>query len=97
MASKWTEILVTALAGPIEAVLTDQLSQLLAKIEPLEARATVLTTLYPAIDVQLEDLAAGTKGKLDDAGVRALKTAIETVAEDSDIELPNLDKDKPND
>lgn len=97
MPSKWEELIVAALAGPIKIIVADQLSQVLMKIEPIEARQTILATLYPPIDVQLEDIVKKTKTPLDDIGVVSLKNALEQAAAQSDIELQNLDAGKPND
>ncbi len=91
--SKFTDMLIAALTGPIEIIATEKLAELLRKIEPKESRDTILVSLYAPIDVELEKLTAGTKTGIDDAIVGAMKAAIEKVAEEDGIELPNLDND----
>lgn len=93
MASKLSEILVAALAGPIQVVATEQLADLLRKIKPAETQTTILLTLYPAIDIELEKLTDQSRSKIDDAIIDAMKAAIETVAAEVNLTLPNNDGD----
>lgn len=94
----WKEMLVVGLLGPIEATLTQYFYQIFSSIQPVSARKQTLLSLYPTVDVQLEDLAKKTKSKVDDSGINFLKTAIELAAEDiPNFELPNLDKGTKND
>ena len=57
----------------------------------------LLVSLYPVIDVELEDVVKATKTTFDDAGVRALKQAMEDQAVKYGFELPNLDAGTIND
>jgi len=91
--SNFTDLLVSALAGPIELVATTKLTELLQKIEPAETRKTICVTLYVPIDTELEKLTTESKNKIDDAVVGAMKAAIEAVAAADGFELPNLDSD----
>ncbi|HYD90362.1 MAG TPA: hypothetical protein VEA37_02620 [Flavobacterium sp.] len=92
MKFNWEEIVVGAIAGPLANVGAEQFAAILMKIEPFEARQTILTSMYPPVDVQLEELAAKSKTKLDNPFVDAIKRGIEMAAEESGIELPNLDE-----
>jgi hypothetical protein len=56
-----------------------------------------LVGAYPLIDVQLEDFVKTTGTKIDDELVALLKKVLEESAAANSIELPNLDKGKPND
>lgn len=53
----------------------------------------VIETVYPVIDVEAEKYAASTKNKVDDNIVKDLKEVCETIAEENEFELPNLDND----
>lgn len=88
----WNAILLNSMAPIIQGSLTAVLVELFEKLKPAE-RKTVLVSLYPAIDVQLEGLVKKSKTKLDDAGVLAIKDAIEQSADLNGIDLPNLDED----
>jgi hypothetical protein len=91
--SQFTDLLISALAGPLELVATTKLTELLQKIEPAETRKNICVTLYVPIDTELERLTTESKNKIDDAVVGALKTSIEAVAAADGFELPNLDQD----
>lgn len=91
--SKFTDLLVSALAGPIELIATEKLTELLQKIEPADTRKNICVTLYVPIDTELEKLTTQSKNKIDDAVVGALKASIEAVAATDGFELPNLDSD----
>jgi hypothetical protein len=56
-----------------------------------EAHKTLMVSLYPIIDVRLENLTTESKTKFDNPFSTALKLAIETSAAANGIELPNLD------
>jgi hypothetical protein len=87
------ELLIAALAGPLEAVGKEKFKELFKKIEPAETRATILTTLYTITDAELEKLSKASKNKIDDAIVGALKGACEETAAELNIVLPNVDGD----
>jgi hypothetical protein len=91
--SKFTDILIAALSGPIEQIATAKLTELLQKIEPAETRKNICVTLYVPIDTELEKLTNESKNKFDDAVVGAMKASIEAVADADGFELPNLDND----
>jgi len=91
--SNFTDLLISALAGPLELVATTKLTELLQKIEPAETRKNICATLYVPIDTELERLTTESKNKIDDAVVGALKASIEAVAAADGFELPNLDND----
>lgn len=58
-----------------------------------EAHKTTLTSLYPTVDVYLEEISEKTKTQLDDAMSDALKESIEDSAKEAGFTLPNLDSD----
>jgi hypothetical protein len=91
--SKVSDILVAALAGPFEVIAREKLIEILKKIEPAETRKTILISLYVPIDTELERLTNESKNKIDDAVVGAMKSAIEQVAQNDGITLPNEDND----
>lgn len=91
--SKFTDLLIASLAGPIEAIATAKLTELLQKIEPADTRKNICVSLYVPIDTELEKLTTESKNKIDDAVVGAFKAAIEAVAIADAFELPNLDTD----
>lgn len=93
MASKFTRAIANAVAPAVEELLTESLATVLRKIQPAETRRDVLITLYVPIDSQLEKLTDETKTKLDDAGIDAIKAAIELVAAEDGVTLPNVDND----
>lgn len=95
MATKWHEILVAALIGPITAVGRDQLSQVLDKwyeSKPEQYKAGMVG-LYAIVDLQLEPITDTSKTKIDDPFVDALKGAIEDSAQRNGLVLQNLDND----
>ena len=67
------------------------------KLKDEKAYKTVLTSLYPVIDVQLEDVTDKTKTGADDMLVDGIKEAMEESAAASGIVLPNLDAGTPGD
>jgi len=93
MASKLVELILNGISGPAAEVFADKFADVLRKIKPAETRRDLMVTLYVPIDTQLEKITDATKTKLDDAAVYALKTAIETVAAEDGVKLPNIDGD----
>jgi hypothetical protein len=91
--SKLTELIVAALLPTIKQLSVEQLSQLLRKVKPDTTRHELLKSLYIPIDTLLEKYVQETKGKVDDNIVAALKEAIELVAAEDMIQLPNVDQD----
>jgi len=90
---KILEILLSTLTPVLEGLLTEKFAAALRKIKPDTTRRDLLVTLYVPIDTQLEKVTEETATKLDDAGVRAMKAAIEIVAAEDGIQLPNIDND----
>lgn len=84
------EILVAALAGPLEAVATVKLGELFDKLyaHDAEGHAATVKSLYIGV-TQLERLTDDTKNKIDDAVVGALEAAIVASAEKYGVELPS--------
>lgn len=80
-----------AIKDLLKVRLTTALAALKAKDE--KAYRTVLVSLYPVIDVQLEDITDKTKTKADDIIVDGIKEAMEESATANSISLPNLDSD----
>lgn len=62
-----------------------------------EAHKTLMVSLYPIIDVQLENLTAESKTKFDNPFSAALKLSIEASAANNGVDLPNLDAGQPGD
>lgn len=89
------ELLLNTLSPVLETVATTKLAELLDSLalKDPEAHKTVCVSLYPAIDVQLENLTTKSKTKIDDAMINGIKAAIELSAEAHNVELPNLDED----
>ncbi len=58
-----------------------------------EACESFIKNTYPVVDVELENLAAKTKTKVDDVFVSALKKAFESAAANLGIEIENKDAD----
>lgn len=52
-----------------------------------------LVALYPILDVEIEGLTEQTETEIDDAIVEGAMEAFEDLAEQYEIELPNLDED----
>ena len=52
-----------------------------------------IVSLYPPIDVSLQNITSKTPSEIDNAVVDGIKEGIEYVANVNDIELPNLDND----
>lgn len=87
------EIVAEALAPAIQKASEKKFAEMFRKIHPADTRRDVCITMYVPVDSQLERLAAETKTPLDDAGVLALKKAIETIAAEDGFTLPNVDGD----
>lgn len=87
--SKFTDLLVAALAPAIETIATEKLLELFVKLKEHDADgyAATLKSLHIGV-VQLQKLTDGTKTKIDDAVVDALLSAIETSAEENGVILP---------
>jgi hypothetical protein len=84
-------IFSNAVKDLVKSRLIAALSALNVKDE--KAYKTVLASLYPVIDVQLEDITDKTKTKADDVIVDALKEAMEESAVINGVLLQNLDND----
>ena len=91
--SKILELILNTAAPAAENIFAEKFAELLRKIKPVETRADLMKSMYVPIDTVLERYTKETKTKLDDAGVNALKKAIETVAAEDGIVLPNADND----
>lgn len=89
----WKEILLASLVGPLELVGAATLSQAFDKIKPVEKRKLILSTLYPVVDIELEEMTKKSKTKFDDPFTSALKKAIEASAANCGLSLQNLDTD----
>lgn len=89
------EFLVGMFSGAIKTLLKERMKAALAALKAKDEKAykTTLISLYPVIDVQLEDVTDKTKTKADDVLVDALKESIEESAAENAITLPNLDND----
>jgi hypothetical protein len=89
------EFLVGIFSGAIKQLLKERLIAALAALKAKDEKAykTVLTSLYPVVDVQLEDITDKTKTKADDILVDGLKEAMEESAAANGVTLPNLDSD----
>lgn len=81
----------SAIKSLLKSRLTAALNALKAKDE--KAYKTVLVSLYPVIDVELEDITDKTKTEADDLLVDAIKEAMEESAAANNVTLPNLDSD----
>ena len=87
------EILINALAPALQEAATKHLATTLRKIQPAEKRRDTLMSLYVPIDTALENYTDASKTKIDDAIVDALKMAVEIVAAEDNVTLPNADGD----
>lgn len=58
-----------------------------------EAHKTTLASLYPSVDVHLEQLTEKTETDIDDIIIDAIKESIEDSAKEVGVTLPNLDND----
>lgn len=87
------EVLINALAPVLQDAGVKHLTTVLRKIQPAEKRKDVLISLYVPIDTALENYTDETKTKIDDAIIDALKMAVEIVAAEDGITLPNADAD----
>jgi len=87
------EFILNLFSNAIKDLLKLRLLAALAalKVKDPKAYATVVTSLYPVIDVQLEDITDKTKTKADDVIVDALKETLEESAAANGIVLANLD------
>jgi hypothetical protein len=89
------EFLINLFSNAIKDLLKVRLVAALAalKLKDEKAYKTVLVSLYPVIDVQLEDVTDKTKTKADDVIVDGIKEAMEESAAANGVVLPNLDND----
>lgn len=89
------EFLINTFSNAIKSLLKDRLAAVLAALKAKDEKAyrTTLASLYPIIDVQLEDITDKTKTKADDVLVDAFKEALEESAAANGVTLPNLDND----
>lgn len=89
------EFLLNTFSGAIKSLLKTRLSAALAALKAKDEKAyrTVLASLYPVIDVQLEDITDKSKTKADDVIVDAIKESMEESAAANGVTLPNLDND----
>ena len=87
--------ILDSLAPIIEMVVREAFKLVLSKFlekEPVHGKV-LLVSLYPVIDVELEPIFDDTVNKSDDAIVDGIKFAMESVAADNAVDLPNLDDD----
>ena len=89
------EFFLNLFSKAIKNLIKDRLIAALAALKAKDEKAykTVLVSLYPVIDVQLEDITDKTKTQADDVVVDGIKEAMEESAASSGITLPNLDSD----
>lgn len=96
---KFGEFILGALLPMFTQYGSMELANLLRKlaIKNPEVLKTLVVSLYPAIDVHLEQIATESKTRIDDPFIQAFKSAIEIVAAENSIELPNLDAGEAGD
>lgn len=89
------EFFLNLFSKAIKNLLKERLGAALIALKAKDEKAyrTVLVSLYPVIDVQLEDVTDKTKTAADDVIVDALKESMEESAVANGISLPNLDSD----
>lgn len=89
------EFIAKLFSEKLEELIRTRMSTALAHLEAKDPKAykTVLTSMYPVIDVQLEDITDKSKTKVDDVIVDGLKGGFEVAAAKSGVTLPNLDSD----
>ncbi len=89
------EFLLGIFSGAIKTLVKERMIAALSALKAKDEKAykTVLTSLYPVVDVQLEDITDKTKTKADDLIVDALKESMEESATANGVTLPNLDND----
>lgn len=99
MPSKFEEFILSMVLPLLAKYGSESLAGLFNKlaVKNPEVYKTVVTSLYPPIDVHLEDLAKESKTKIDDPFVAGLKMGLEQSAFENGVELPNLDAGTPND
>lgn len=90
---KFLEPIVISTFVPIAKARLTGVLELWYKSQPDYAK-TSITTLYPIIDVVLEDEVTKTWIELDNAMVTAAKQICEDLATNWGIRLPNLDEDQ---
>ena len=82
--------------APIVKMATEQFLKPLLKTwienDP-EAAKSAVASLYPQIDVHLENWTSKTETEVDDALVDGFKNALEDIADEFDIALANVDED----
>ena len=87
--------ILDGLAPIIKLVVKEAFKLVLAKFiekEPVHGQV-LLVSLYPVIDVELEPIFDATANSSDDAVVEGIKEAMEIVAGQQGVVLPNLDDD----
>jgi len=89
------EFFLNMFSKAIKNLIKERLIAALAALKAKDEKAykTVLVSLYPVIDVQLEDITDKTKTQADDVVVDALKESMEESAAANGVSLPNLDSD----
>lgn len=89
------EFFIKLFEGALKKLIKERIQAALAalKVKDEKAYRTVLASLYPVVDVQLEDITDKTKTKADDVVVDGLKEGMEASAADNGVTLPNLDSD----
>jgi hypothetical protein len=95
MPSKFAELMASIFLPVFSELGKTELKKVLAQLHKDDPTgyATVLTTLYPVIDVYLETLVKKSGTKFDDPIVMALMNAVEESAAEFGLTLPNLDTD----
>jgi proteasome assembly chaperone (PAC2) family protein len=89
------DAIMNALAPLVKLVVKETLKAGLKQLfanDP-QAAKTVVASLYPVMDVPVENATLKTETDMDDAVVDGVKEALEDSAKDWGIELPNLDDD----
>lgn len=84
------------LLAPIVRFVVDQVIKVLMiglRKEDESLAEVVAVALYPIADVELEDAFEKTDTKVDDAIIDGVKSGLEKVAAEWQLELPNLDDD----
>lgn len=89
------EFFLNLFSKAIKNLIKERLIAALAALKAKDEKAyrTVLVSLYPVIDVQLEDITDKTKTAADDVVVDGIKEAMEDSAVTNGVTLPNLDSD----
>lgn len=89
------ELLINLFSNAVKDIIRSRLVAALAalKVKNEDHYKVVMSSLYPVVDVELEDITDKTKTKADDVVVDAIKEAMEQSAKDNGITLQNLDSD----